>query len=72
MKAVIKIFNMSTSKDISNVNLAISNNQGVIACGINSESKEVEIIYDDYFVSLQNLIDSIEDAGYTVIEKTRD
>ncbi|MGK0467618.1 heavy-metal-associated domain-containing protein [Clostridium sp.] len=67
MKAVIKIFNMSTSEDISNVNFAISNNQGVIACGINSESKEIEIIYDDYFVSLENLIESIEDAGYTVI-----
>lgn len=67
MKAVIKIFNMSTSKDISKVNFAISNNQGVIACGINSESKEIEIIYDDYFISLENLIEAIEDAGYTVI-----
>lgn len=67
MKAVIKIFNMSTSKDISNINLAISNNQGVIACGINNETKEIEIIYDDYFVSLEDLVDSIEDAGYTVL-----
>ena len=67
MKSVIKVCNMSTSNDISNVNLAISNNQGVIACQINSESKEIEIIYDDYFVSLDNLIESIEEAGYTVI-----
>ena len=67
MKSVIKVCNMSTSKDISNINLAISNNQGVIACQINSESKEIEIIYDDYFVSLDNLIESIEEAGYTVI-----
>lgn len=67
MKSVIKVYNMSTSKDISNVNEAISNNQGVIACGINSESKEIEIIYDDYFVSLDNIIESIEEAGYTVI-----
>ncbi|WP_291633327.1 heavy-metal-associated domain-containing protein [Clostridium sp.] len=67
MKSVIKVCNMSTSDDISNVNSAISNNQGVIACQLNSESKEVEIIYDDYFVSLDNLIESIEEAGYTVI-----
>lgn len=67
MKSVIKVCNMSTSDDISNINLAISNNQGVIACRINSESKEIEIIYDDYFVSLENLIESIEDAGYAVI-----
>ena len=67
MKSVIKVCNMNTSKDISNINQAISNNQGVIACQIISESKEIEIIYDDYFVSLDNLIESIEDAGYTVI-----
>jgi len=67
MKSVIKVCNMNTSKDITNINSAISNNQGVIACQIISESKEIEIIYDDYFVSLDNLIESIEDAGYTVI-----
>lgn len=67
MKSVIKVCNMNTSNDINNVNVAISNNQGVIACQIISESKEIEIIYDDYFVSLDNLIESIEDAGYTVI-----
>jgi copper chaperone CopZ len=67
MKSVIKVCNMSTSDDISNINVAISNNQGVIACRINSESKDIEVIYDDYFVSLDNLIESIEDAGYAVI-----
>lgn len=67
MRSVIKVCNMSTSDDISNINVAISNNQGVIACQINSETKEIEIIYDDYFVSLDNLIESIEDAGYAVI-----
>jgi len=67
MKSVIKVCNMNTSDDISNVNVAISNNQGVIACQIISESKEIEIIYDDYFVSLDNLIESIEEAGYTVL-----
>ena len=67
MKSVIKVWNMNTSQDISNVNVAISNNQGVIACQINSESKEIEIIYDNYFVSLDNLIESIEEVGYAVI-----
>ncbi|MBW9171703.1 heavy-metal-associated domain-containing protein [Clostridium estertheticum] len=67
MKSVIKVYNMNTSEDISNVNLAISNNQGVIACQINIESKQVEIIYDDYFITADNLIESIEEAGYAVI-----
>ncbi|MBU3093804.1 heavy-metal-associated domain-containing protein [Clostridium sp. CF011] len=67
MKSVIKVYNMNTSEDISNINVAISNNQGVVACQINSVSKEIEIIYDDYFVSLDNLIEAIEVVGYTVI-----
>ncbi|MBU3100803.1 MULTISPECIES: heavy-metal-associated domain-containing protein [Clostridium] len=67
MKSIIKIYNMNTSEDISNINLAISNNQGVIACQINSESKQVEIIYDDYFITVDNLIESIEEAGYAVV-----
>ena len=66
MKSVIKVFNMITSEDIGNINFAISNNQGVIACRINSEDREIEIIYDNYFISLDNLIESIEDAGYAV------
>ena len=40
MKSVIKVCNMSTSNDISNINVAISNNQGVIACRINIENKD--------------------------------
>lgn len=67
MRSVIKVCNMSTSKDISNINLAVSSNQGVVACKIKSESKEIEVIYDDYFVSLDDLIESIEEVGYTVI-----
>ncbi|MBU3113146.1 heavy-metal-associated domain-containing protein [Clostridium lacusfryxellense] len=67
MKSVIKVLNMNNSDDISNINLAISNNQGVIACQINGDTKEIEIIYDDYFITVDNLIESIEEAGYAVI-----
>jgi copper chaperone len=67
MKSVIKVLNMNNSDDISNINLAISNNQGVIACQINGNTKEIEIIYDDYFITVDNLIESIEEAGYAVI-----
>ncbi|MGH4052469.1 MAG: heavy-metal-associated domain-containing protein [Clostridium sp.] len=67
MRSVIKVINMNTSEDISNINLAVSNNQGVIACQINSQTKEIEIIYDDYFITVDNLIESVEEAGYAVI-----
>jgi len=67
MRSVIKVINMNTSEDVSNINLAVSNNQGVIACQINSKTKEIEIIYDDYFITVDNLIESVEEAGYAVI-----
>jgi len=67
MKAVLKVCDMVTSKDISNVRSAISNNEGVLACQIRPENKEVEIVFDNYFINIDDIIASIEDKGYTVI-----
>jgi copper chaperone CopZ len=57
---------MNTADDINKIRRALSNNQGVVACQINKDKGEVSIVYDDYFVSNDNLIQSIEDLGYAV------
>ena len=67
MKSVLKVLNMKTMADVSNIRKAISSNEGVIACQINSEKGEVNIVYDEYFVTLDNLMESIEDLGYTIL-----
>jgi len=67
MKAVLKVCDMVTSKDINNVRSAISNNEGVLACQIRPEIKEVEIVFDNYFINVDDIIASIEEKGYTVI-----
>jgi copper chaperone len=67
MKAVLKVCDMVTSKDISKVRSAISDNEGVLACQIRPDIKEVEIVFDNYFISIDDIITSIEDKGYTVI-----
>jgi copper chaperone len=67
MKALLKVCNMMTSKDVSKVRNAISDNEGVVACQIRPESKEVEIVFDSYFINVDDIIASIEDKGYTVI-----
>ncbi|MCT8975696.1 heavy-metal-associated domain-containing protein [Clostridium sp. CX1] len=67
MKSVFKICNMHTSEDINKIRRAISNNEGVVACQISKEKGEVSIIYDDYFVTSEVLLQSIEDLGYAVI-----
>lgn len=67
MKSIFKICNMNTSQDVNKIRNAISNNEGVVACQINKEKGEVSIIYDDYFVTSDNLIQSLEDLGYAII-----
>lgn len=67
MKSVIKVFNMKSTTDISRVRDAISNNEGIIACQINSEKGEVSVVYDNYFVSLEQIMESIENLGYTIL-----
>jgi len=67
MKSILKVCNMNTSDDVTKIRKAISGNEGVIACQINKEKKEVSIVYDDYFVTDDILIQSLEDLGYTVI-----
>lgn len=67
MKSVLKVCNMHTAEDVSKIRRAISNNEGVVACQINKEKGEISIVYDDYFVTNENLIQSLEDLGYAVL-----
>lgn len=67
MKSVLKVYNMHTSDDVNKIRKAISGNEGVVACQINKEKMEISIVYDDYFVTNENLIQSLEDLGYAVI-----
>ena len=67
MKAVVKVSELKTLRDIDNVRQAISLNIGVIACQITKEKSEVEIIYDDKLSTIEEIIDSIENSGYIVL-----
>lgn len=67
MKDVLKVCNMNNLEDVNNIRRAISSNEGVVACEINREKGEVNIVYDDYFVNIDKIIESIEDLGYTVL-----
>jgi len=67
MKTTLKVCDMVTSKDVTRVKNAISANEGVIACGIHKVNKEVEIVNENYFINIEDIIESIENSGYTVI-----
>ena len=67
MKSLFKISSMKTLEDVSNVRNAISNMEGVIACQVNLEKGEVNVVYDDFFIKEDGLIQSLEDSGYYVL-----
>ena len=66
MKSVISLYNMNKSKDVGKIQEAISMNEGVIACEISLEKKQIQIIYNDSIVDLDKIIDSIENLGYII------
>ena len=66
MKVVLKVSNLNTNDDVISIKDVISHNEGVIACEISIEKKEVNIVYDDKATILDNIITSIEELGYSV------
>lgn len=67
MKSVIKISNMQTIDDVSSIRNTISNLQGIIACQVNKDKGEVNVVYDDFFITEDDIVLSIEDSGYIVL-----
>lgn len=67
MKSVIKICDMSNTKDVANIQKAITSNEGIMACEISISKKEAIIVYNEKYVTEEKIIDSIEDLGYVVI-----
>lgn len=67
MKALLRIYNLTTHDDIINIRNVVSNYEGILACEINLNRKEVNAVYDGLSVSIDELMISIENAGYMVI-----
>lgn len=67
MKSLIRVCDLNTSIDVRNIREAIASNEGVVACEISLNKKEVNVVYDNYSVQLEDIIDSIEELGYTTI-----
>ena len=67
MKSVIRVCDISNLQDVAKIQGAIASNEGVVACEVSFDKKEVQIIYNESYVSLDNIIDSIENVGYIVI-----
>ena len=60
MKAVLKVAGIKSSTDVRNVQSAISICEGVVASEISLDKKEITIIFNNNYISLENIIDNIE------------
>ncbi len=67
MKALLKVAGLNSSNDVRKIQGAISSNAGVIASEVNLEKKEVVVIYNENYLNEENIIDSIENLGYSII-----
>jgi Heavy-metal-associated domain. len=67
MKSILKLSKINGYNDVVSLREAVADNEGVIACQVSLEKNEISIVYDDYFLNEEDLIQSIEEAGFTVI-----
>jgi copper chaperone CopZ len=61
---------MESHRDSNIIQESVAKNSGVIASEISLAKKEIVVIYDEAFLSVQDIVDSIEDLGYVVESKS--
>ncbi|MCI5726757.1 MAG: heavy-metal-associated domain-containing protein [Clostridium sp.] len=67
MNSIMKIQNLNNSSDVSKINSIMSQIEGVIACEISVDRREIQVVYNEAIVKLEDIIGDIEDIGYIVI-----
>ena len=67
MKELVRISNLTSHADILKIRSIVSDYEGVLACEINLNKKEVHLVYDKLSVSIDEIINAIDFAGYMVI-----
>lgn len=65
MKSSFHVCNFYSSSSVGEIRRAIAKNEGIVACHIDSDSSEINVVYNEKIVSLDDIIQSVEDAGYT-------
>lgn len=66
MKSTVKIYDLGKEDDSLKIKSAISVLQGIIAYEVFLGKKEIQVVYNEDFVSLEKIIINIEDMGFIV------
>ena len=64
MKGVLRVHKIG---NVNKLKRDITSIEGVIALYISKESEEVTVIFDEYFTTLDDIIDNLENDGYIIL-----
>ncbi|MBE6050598.1 MAG: heavy-metal-associated domain-containing protein [Clostridium sp.] len=67
MKSIIKVHGINAQKDVVNIQKTIATIEGILACEISIKKKEIQVIYNDSCINLDDITESIENLGYMTI-----
>ena len=64
MKGVLSVHKIG---NVNKLKRDITSIEGVIALYISKESEEVTVIFDEYFTTLDDIIDKLENDGHIIL-----
>ena len=64
MKGVLRVHKIG---NVIKLKRDITSIEGVIALYISKESEEVTVIFDEYFTTLDDIIDKLENDGHIIL-----
>ena len=64
MDLSIHVKNINTQKDVAKIKRLISQYQGIMACEISINKKEIQLVYDEISIAIEDIINEIEINGY--------
>lgn len=67
MKSSIRVINLNHKKVVNDIRSALASKNGIIACEIKAAEGRIDVIYDEYYLSEEEILDSIENLGYSTI-----
>ena len=67
MKSIINLCKMDASRDVGRINEIIGSIEGIIACEILANKREIQVVYNEEFTNLEFIKEAIENCGYIVL-----
>lgn len=64
MKGVLRVHKID---NVNKLKKDITSIEGVIALYISKENEEVTVVFDEYFTTLEDIIDTLENNGHIVL-----